>query len=311
MDVRALRNVDLNLLLAFSVLMRERHVSRAARSLGIGQPGLSGALARLRATFGDRLLVRVGAELHPTPRALELTGPVEQALELISQSLAATRVFSPDTSERTFRLGMTDDHELLFAPSLAAALATAAPRARLVIRPTDVHTVHAALDSGQIDVALGVIRAERIPSWHTFRILFSEGYQWVWSPRRLDLPRRLTLERYVALPHVLVTFDGTLEGRVDEVLARRRRRRKVMFGVPRFGALPEILAAFPAISTVPTQIARCFSCRHGLATSPVPIHIAPLTYGLISRVRDAEVPDLDWFALLVSRIVGDVVRSIA
>src|SRR5262245_16122802 len=161
MNMRALRNLDLNLLVAFAVLMQERHVSRSARLLGVGQPGLSGALARMRRAFDDPLLVRVGTKLQPTPRAFELIGPVERALELIAGAAELTTGFDAAASERVFSIGMTDDHEILFAHAIAKRLRRAAPRARLVVRPVDVHTMAAALDDGTLDVALGVIREDR------------------------------------------------------------------------------------------------------------------------------------------------------
>src|SRR5262245_15038805 len=231
MDIRALRNLDLNLLVAFSVLMQERHVSRSAKKLGIGQPGLSGALARLRSTFGDPLLVRVGSALQPTPRALELIGPVERALSLIESTTSVLRGFRPAETDRTFSIGMTDDHELLFAAALASRLRREAPRARLVVRAADVHTRAGALDDGTLDLALGAVIDERLPSWHEQTVLFRAGYSCVWSPKQVPFKGRLSLDRYVALEHVLVTFGGDLSGRIDDVLAVRGKRRRVLLGV--------------------------------------------------------------------------------
>jgi LysR family transcriptional activator of mexEF-oprN operon len=300
LNIRALRNLDLNLLVAFSVLMQERHVSRAAKKLGIGQPGLSGALGRLRTTFDDPLLVRVGSELQPTPRALELIGPVEEALSLIDVTTSKRRGFRPDEAERTFSIGMTDDHELLVAAALASRLLDAAPRSRLVIRAVDVHGTAGALDSGALDVVFGAIRSERVPSWHEHAVLFEEGYSCVWSPRQLHFARSPSLERYLAVGHALVTFDGDLSGRVDEALAVTGKSRRVLVGVPRFAALPPILSAMQVVSTVPTPIARWFACQRGLVLGRVPVKLSALGYGLVYRQRDAALPELAWFRHLVA-----------
>jgi LysR family transcriptional activator of mexEF-oprN operon len=310
-NVRTLRNLDLNLLVAFSVLMRERHVSRAARALGIGQPGLSGALGRLREAFDDPLLVRVGGALQPTARALELAGPIEQALELIEQTTTSRGRFDPRSSDRTFVIGMTDDHELLFAARLASALGREAPQAHLVIRAVDIHTAPPRLDDGSLDLALGAIRTDRIASWHGHTILFSEGYACVWSARHLTLPKRLTLDRYLSLPHVLVTFDGQLKGRVDDLLTVTDQRRNVVLGVPRFAVLPEILSAIPAISTVPAPVARLFACQRKLAIAAPPLDIPAMDYGLMFRERDASLADLAWFRGLVAKVVAEKLADIA
>jgi DNA-binding transcriptional LysR family regulator len=306
MNAQLLRKLDLNLLVAFVVLMRERHVSRAARKLAIGQSGLSGVLARLRATFDDPLLVRVGRDFQPTPRALELIGPVEQALELIEWSTSRKDVFQPQSSDRTFSLGMTDDHELLFGPEVVAALRRAAPRARLVMRPLDAAGLRGALDEASLDVALSVLHDADMPAWHARQQLFHEGFACVWSPKRLRIAPRLTMERFTAAPHVLVTLRGELTGFVDDALQAIGRRRDVVLGVPRFTTLPAVLAAIPALSTVPALLASYFARQHRLATAPLPLAIPARDFGLVYRRRDAELVDLAWFRDLVAQSVRTV-----
>ena len=80
-----LGGIDLNLLVALDALLSERSVTRAAQRVGLSQPGMSNALARLRRLFGDPLLVRRGAALVPTARAEALAGPVREALALIQR----------------------------------------------------------------------------------------------------------------------------------------------------------------------------------------------------------------------------------
>src|SRR5215468_1282445 len=75
-----LRNLDLNLLLVFDAVLRERSVVRAADSLAISQPAVSHALNRLRHALKDQLFVRTPAGMSPTPRAEQLALPVRKAL---------------------------------------------------------------------------------------------------------------------------------------------------------------------------------------------------------------------------------------
>lgn len=63
-----LQTVDLNLLLVFEALMEERGVTRAAKRVGLSQPAMSNALARLRRTFDDPLFVRTSEGMSPTRR---------------------------------------------------------------------------------------------------------------------------------------------------------------------------------------------------------------------------------------------------
>src|SRR5687768_11913255 len=106
MNDSARRKIDLNLLLAFSVLMEERNVSRAAERLLVGQPGLSAALNRLREALDDELFVRVGRGLEPTPRALEIAPAIDAALGSIAEALRPPDAFDPLDYEGEFRIGM-------------------------------------------------------------------------------------------------------------------------------------------------------------------------------------------------------------
>jgi DNA-binding transcriptional LysR family regulator len=301
MPAPTLRNVDLNLLVAFSALMRERSVTGAARRLFIGQSGMSGALARLRVLFDDPLLVQVGRRLEPTPRALRLAEEVDRALAIIESSLEADGPFQLRRSTRTFTLGLTDDCELLFAPELARALRAEAPDARLVVRPVDVHSLRGALDEEGLDAAVSV--ASELPSWHESSPLFSLEYRCVWSPRQVGAIPRLTPRKLVELPHALVTFRGDLTSVLDEALAAQGLRRQVVLGLPRFAALAEVLTTQPLLATVPAHFAAYLVKRHELASAPLPLALPERQVRLVYRRRDAALPELGWFRELVARVI--------
>jgi DNA-binding transcriptional LysR family regulator len=121
-----LGGLDLNLLVAFDALLSERSVTRAAQRVGLSQPGMSNALARLRRLLDDPLLVRQGALLVPTARAEALMGPVHEALELIRGALDAPLRFDPSTDRRSFRLSCSDYSVLMLIGRLVRALAAEA-----------------------------------------------------------------------------------------------------------------------------------------------------------------------------------------
>src|SRR5215475_8712178 len=102
-----LSSLDLNLLIALDALLREAHVSRAALRIGLSQPAASHALQRLRDLVGDPLLVRNGARMELTPRALALRAPLAQALDQV-RSLFIPDDFDAASSERQFRQMMPD-----------------------------------------------------------------------------------------------------------------------------------------------------------------------------------------------------------
>ena len=302
-DERRLRRLDLNLLVAFVVLMRERHVSRAAARLFLGQPAMSAALARLREALEDDLFVRVGRNLEPTARARELAEPIERALESLEGALHARGAFDPGTHEGVFRLGLTDNHEVTLVPALVERMTRTAPHTRLVVRAADHVSIASLLDAGEIDATVSVL--EKHPAWHQREPLYAQGYACLFSPERTGLKKALDLDAYCRRRHVLVSFRGDLEGVADAALARLGRKREVAFSVPRFASVPFVLKQADVIATLPEPIARCLAQHHGLRTCALPFALPPRTVSLLWRKRDDTDPGQRWFRDLVKAVALD------
>src|SRR5690606_33513856 len=111
-------DLDLKLLIAYEAMLHTRSVSLAAERIGLSQPAMSTCLGRLRKTMGDALFVRTSRGMEPTPFALELAQPIQDALQLIRQSINHVKHFDPATSQRTFALVMSDIGERVFLPNL-------------------------------------------------------------------------------------------------------------------------------------------------------------------------------------------------
>jgi DNA-binding transcriptional LysR family regulator len=122
--------IDLNLLVAFDALMNERNVTRAAVRVGVSQPAMSAALARLRTLLGDTLFQRSASGLLPTPRARDLAAPIAQALQQIAAAMVEQPAFEPGTASVTFRIGLQDYPTVVLLPRLLAALRNTARRKR-------------------------------------------------------------------------------------------------------------------------------------------------------------------------------------
>ena len=122
-----LEEIDLNLLVVFKQLLAERSVSRAAEALGLSQPAVSNALARLRKLLGDELFLRTPAGMEPTPFAEQLAESVTYGLGMIHSALNQRSTFEPAASTRSFVIGMTDIGEIYFLPQLMERLRHDAP----------------------------------------------------------------------------------------------------------------------------------------------------------------------------------------
>ncbi len=125
-----LRGVDLNLLTVFDAVMQEQNITRAAHNLGMSQPAVSNAVARLKVMFNDELFIRQGRGIQPTQRARQLFGPVRQALQLIRNELPSS-VFQPESSTRLFKLAICSPCDMRFAPRIMADIHNKAPNVQL------------------------------------------------------------------------------------------------------------------------------------------------------------------------------------
>ena len=149
----SLAGVDLNLLVALDALLAERSVTRAADRLGLSQPGMSNALARLRKLFGDPLLVREGLTLVPTPRAESLRQPVQEALSLIQQAMDNRSAFDPAADRATFTVSCSDYSLLMLIGPLVRLLAVAAPGLTIQVLPRASDAVRLLRD-GEADLVI-------------------------------------------------------------------------------------------------------------------------------------------------------------
>ncbi len=295
------RRLDLNLLVAFQVLVREKSVSRAAERLLVGQPAMSGALARLREILGDDVLVRTGRGMEPTTKALKLYAQLTPALEGIRATLFEQPAFDPATESRTFHLGMRDWVEMWLMPELMARVQEAAPGVRIAVRASDAQLGARMLENEEMDLGVSVFPDG--PSWQRRVQLGTMGYRCVYDGNRLGIRSPLTLEEYLAHSHLVTPTQTDFRGAVDDELVGRGKRRTVIYTTSRFAALPLILRRAAVIATVPEQSAQQWADVFGLKSSPVPVRIAPFAISMIWHAKREGDAGLQWLRGLVQTIV--------
>jgi len=292
-DARDFRKLDLNLLLVFHALMQERHVTRAAARLYLGQPAVSASLKRLRAAFDDPLFVRTSRGMAPTPRAHELARTTAPLLASVQDQLRNRPGFDPSTSERIWRIGLSDSLEVALMPALLRRLAELAPNARVVALDATRANAATLLDEGRIELAIGSLPPS--PAWHCRRTLAGWRFVCLFSPQQLPIrARRVTLAQYLRHPHVLTSFDAGLRGHVDERLELDGHARRVVFSSPHFATSPLLVRAMPAFVTVPSFIARVWRETLGLVASPLPFDLPGHEVSAAWRQADQADPGLAW-----------------
>jgi DNA-binding transcriptional LysR family regulator len=249
-----LRSFDLNLLVVLHTLIAERSVSNTAKKLHLSQPATSAALKRLRVALGDRILVRDGLQMVLTPRAEELLAPLTAILGEIERTLTSPEPFNPAQVDRTMRIATNDYGAFILIPplmqrleSLVEPLGTRlAPNINVEVWEIGRDAI-AALKEGKIDLAIA--DGWTLKQCQCTEVLFSETFTCL---ARADHPRiqgELTLDRYLAEEHILVSPRGRVLGHVDSILAQQGWERKVRLTLPHVLAVPAAVAATDGIVT--------------------------------------------------------------
>jgi DNA-binding transcriptional LysR family regulator len=288
-----LHELDLNLLVTFNQLLIERRVSRVAENLGVSQPAVSNALARLRRQFGDELFLRTPRGMEPTPFAEQLAEPVGEALALIHGGVNQRSSFDPPTAQRAFTVGMTDIGEICFLPTLTERLRHDARGVTLsTVRNTAVN-LRDEMEAGKVDLAVGLL--PQLKAGFFQRRLFAQRYVCLLRRgHRLARRKKMTLAEYAAAEHLVVVSAGTGHGRVDELLQRSGIVRSVRLTVPHYVGVGHILQGSDLVATVPERLADELVEPFGLAKLPHPARLPDVAINVFWHAREHRAPANRW-----------------
>ena len=303
-----LARLDLNLLLVFHHLLREKRVSAVATVLGMSQPAVSSALGRLRSSLGDELFLRTQRGMEPTPYALQLAEPVATALDGLQQALNVRASFDPATSERSFTLAMTDVGEMYFLPVLMDALAGAAPGVTLNVVAVTSASLKDDMASGRTDLALGLL--PQLQAGFFQQALFRQPYVCLMREGHpLAHAEGLTLSDFAAASHVRVMAAGTGHGRIDaaisETLEQQDLQRRIRLTVPNYVALGDVLGHSDLIATVPERFAQRVTRPFALTTRALPLAVDGSAIHQFWHARLHKDPGHQWLRELVAQCFGD------
>ncbi|WP_291933690.1 LysR family transcriptional regulator [Limnohabitans sp.] len=303
-----LARLDLNLLLVFHHLLREKRVSAVATVLGMSQPAVSSALGRLRTSLDDPLFLRTQGGMLPTPYALQLAEPVAKALDGLQQALQVRASFDPGTSERRFTLAMTDVGEMYFLPVLMDALAQAAPGVTLNVVAVTSASLGEDMATGRTDLALGLL--PQLQAGFFQQALFRQPYVCLMRKSHpLANAPNVTLADFAAASHVRVIAAGTGHGRIDEAISealeRQGLQRRIRLTVPNYVALGDVLGHSDLIATVPERFAQRVTRPFTLTTRPLPLVVDGSVIHQFWHARLHKDPGHQWLRELVAQWFGD------
>jgi DNA-binding transcriptional LysR family regulator len=228
-----LGNLDLNLLMVFDAVMRERSVVRAADALAISQPAVSHALNRLRHALKDKLFIRTPSGMLPTPRAEQLALPVRKALDELQLAVEGSR-FEPKSAERRFTLAVNNYAAVVAAGPIIAAARAQAPKVRLSLVPSGTINLVDRLDRSELDLAISASApdGERFAS----RLVIQDRFVAVFRSGHPALRKKLTIAALAELDYLAITSSGENIDFLDTALKARNSTRVVASEVPYLSA---------------------------------------------------------------------------
>lgn len=287
----SLAGVDLNLAVALRALLAERNVTRAARRIGLSQPAMSHALARLREHFDDPLLVRSGKVMVPTTFALALLPGLDRASAELEQIFFGARL-DPSTLQANFRLIADDWMGVVVLPRVLAAIASQAGGVAVDVLARGAPGRKALLRQGEADLAVGYFSGAGTDLHR--RSLFDDRWTVVLRRGHPALGEPLTLDRWAELTHIVVSPTGGRRGSLDARFEALGRTRRVAVAVPHFLSALALASASDHALAVPHSLATERAEAFGLVALEPPIPLEPFSVVLCWHPRADSDPAQIW-----------------
>lgn len=289
---------DLNLLVTLDVLLSEGNVTRAAKRLSLSPSAMSRALARLRETTGDPLLVRAGRGLVPTPRALELRARVSQLVQDAQSVLRPAEIPDLQQLDRTFTLRTSEGFAENFGTALIARTSLEAPGVRLrFVQKLDKDS--APLREGTVDLETGVIANTMGPELRT-QALFRDRFVGVVRLGHSLSDGEISPARYATGRHIGILRKGLDMGPIDQAMSVLGLEREIATTVGGFSTAVAMARASDLIASVPER--HTGNLRAGMHTFTLPFSTPEFTVSLLWHPRFHADPAHRWLRGVVLEI---------
>ncbi|WP_156760074.1 LysR family transcriptional regulator [Microbacterium karelineae] len=292
--------MDLNLVRVFVAVHEARSLTVAASRLFVTQSAVSQSLARLRREFDDPLFRRQGRAMDPTPLADSLYPGFRDALAAVDRTLDQVHAFDPSTSDRTFRIAMSELGEIGWGATLLGVVTRQAPRMPIEIVPIDVDALPSWLARGVVDLA---VTPRRLAGVARGTVLKTQRYGVVMSRENPLAAGEVDLESFLAAQHVDVAEDSGARD-VRAALDRVGGRRDPHILVNHYASLPPLIArSRELVAVVPDTIAAGWAREWPLVVRSLPFDMPPVEVRLYRRATTQHAAALDWLYDTVARAI--------
>jgi DNA-binding transcriptional LysR family regulator len=295
--------LDLNLLVVFDAIMRERSVTRAGQRLGLSQPAMSHALTRLRHMLKDELFVRSPNGMVPTPRAEELATPIRIALDGLQQSLEPLQ-FDASKATATFRIAVDNYAAIVLVGPIAAHVARIAPGVRLDFRPSGTLNVVDQLDRSELHLAMGPAAApgERFSRRRLlqdqFVVVHRKGHPGANA-------REFSTETLATLPQLEISSARFGAEFVETGVARSKPGLRPAMRAP-FLSAAQILATSDLVAVLPLNVAKSMTRSHHLVFRQLSRSPKPIEAAMVWLRRLDNQPAHAWLRDVIGSVANDV-----
>jgi DNA-binding transcriptional LysR family regulator len=290
--------IDLNLLRLLVAVYDAGSVTLAAQRLKMSQPAASAALTRLRESFGDQLFIRTPSGMEPTARTEAIIASTREILERIDHQILANPRHDPASFSGEFVLCMSALGEVIFLPQLLPLLRRASPRATVRSITLPAHQVHEALQSGQVDLAMGYYPGLGNGDIFQSRLFSHDLVCLVRHGHPLKGPR-LTMDEFVQCDQAFVSDGSRTQEMLDELLAERKIQRNIVLYTGHYLSIPPIICKSDLLVVTPRWLTDHFA-KEGIRPLELPFDLPNYTLRQFWHRKFHTEPKTVWLRSLVS-----------
>lgn len=282
MTIRNTSDLRLQALRVFDAILASGSMTAAAETLNMSQSAVSKQLKQLRKTFGDELFVRSGRGMAATNKALRMA-PQVSSLIVQLETLQGEIEFRPSDIERDFVVATTDEVQHILLPPLVRRVAEESPRSRIIFKVLEHDYAARQLESGNVDVAITL--NWHVPEHFKQKRLFGDDFVALYRKGHPLDGKTLTMKRYLAANHMMVSPLGATFGPVDEVLAAHGHQRFVSLATPYFMQVEDALCTSDLVLTLQRRTCEALVENMRLVIAELPLKIAPVQYFIFWHKR--------------------------
>ncbi|WP_042146159.1 MULTISPECIES: LysR family transcriptional regulator [unclassified Pseudoalteromonas] len=302
------RAIDLNLLVVFNALMEEKSVSKAANTLHISQSAMSHSLSRLRDLLDDPLFERQGHSMLASQKALDLAPVISGILNQISKQVLNSSSFEPIDFTSTFKIGLTDYAELLFAPVLFDVISKYSPKSQICFYHVDKSNFESVFKEHHLDLMLASIN-KTLKNFNRSHV-YTEKHVCLFDKYATGITTPISLKQYCDIPHALTSSNGQMASPIDAQLAKHNHHRHVKVTSRNFLTLRHLLKGRNLLCVVPELVAKMDLFSNELTYGTPPIAVNDFNLEILWETRNDQNAKNLWLRELVKASISEQVAQL-